>query len=61
MTQQVGDGIEEFRANFKGQAFTPGHPDYDQSRAVWNGAIDRKPAVIAGCTTGDQVAERLAL
>lgn len=35
---------------------TPGHPDYDRSRAVWNGAIDRKPAVIACCTTAEQVA-----
>jgi FAD/FMN-containing dehydrogenase len=59
VTQQVGDGIEEFRANFKGQALTPGHSDYEVSRAVWNGAIDRKPAVIARCTTGDQVVDAI--
>ena len=59
MTRQAGDGIEAFRADFKGQALTPGHPDYDRSRAVWNGAIDRKPAVIACCTTAEQVANAI--
>jgi FAD/FMN-containing dehydrogenase len=51
--------MEKFRAEFKGQVVTPGHPDYDRSRAVWNGAIDRRPAVIAGCTTAEQVADAL--
>ena len=57
MTRQANVGIEAFRAAFSGQVYTPGHPDYDRSRAIWNGAIDRKPAVIACCTTVDQVAD----
>jgi len=56
MTHQANERIEAFRAGFSGQALTPGHPDYDRSRAIWNGAIDRKPAVIACCTTAEQVA-----
>ncbi len=56
MTHQANERIEAFRAGFSGQALTPGHPDYDRARAIWNGAIDRKPAVIACCTTAEQVA-----
>ena len=59
MTHRTDDGIEMFRAGFSGQALTPGHPDYDRSRAIWNGAIDRKPALIARCTTAAQVADAI--
>jgi FAD/FMN-containing dehydrogenase len=34
---------------FRGQIFTPGAPGYDEARAIWNGAIDRRPAAIARC------------
>ena len=56
MAHPSSTGIESFRASFNGQLLTPGDPDYDRSREVWNGAIDRKPAVIACCTTAEQVA-----
>ena len=59
MTRQADHGIGAFRASFSGRALSPGDPDYDQSRGVWNGAIDRKPAVIACCTTAGQVAEAI--
>jgi FAD/FMN-containing dehydrogenase len=59
MTLKEHDGIEAFKARFSGQTLTPGHPDYDKSRAVWNGAIDRKPALIASCTTAEQVADAI--
>jgi FAD/FMN-containing dehydrogenase len=51
--------VEAFRKSFKGQALSPGHLDYDRSRSVWNGAIDRKPALIACCTTAEQVADAI--
>jgi FAD/FMN-containing dehydrogenase len=35
---------------FRGQVIVPGDPAYDTARAVWNGAIDRHPEVIARCT-----------
>jgi FAD/FMN-containing dehydrogenase len=59
MTHQTGNGIKAFCAGFSGQALTPGEPDYDRSRAIWNGIIDRKPAVIACCTTATQVADAI--
>ena len=51
--------IMAFRADFGGQTVTPDHADYDRLRAIWNGAIDRKPALIACCTTATQVADAI--
>jgi FAD/FMN-containing dehydrogenase len=34
---------------FRGPLITAGHADYDVARAVWNGAIDRRPRLIARC------------
>ena len=33
----------------RGRLIDPDHPDYDKARAVWNGAIDRRPSLIAQC------------
>ena len=42
---------------FQGQQITADHAEYDTARAVWNGAIDRYPRLIARCSgTGDVAA-----
>lgn len=43
---------------FAGTVLTPADPDYERGRGrwVWNGDIDRRPAVVAGCATADDVA-----
>jgi FAD/FMN-containing dehydrogenase len=42
--------VAELSAGFRGQLIQPGEPDYDTARAVFNGMIDRRPALIARCT-----------
>jgi FAD/FMN-containing dehydrogenase len=39
----------------------PGHREYDQARKVWNGAIDRRPALIARCADASDVSTALRL
>ena len=41
---------------FRGQLITADHPDYDTARAVWNGAVDRRPRLIARCSGTADVA-----
>lgn len=45
-----------FRATFRGALLRPPEEGYDEARRVWNGAVDRKPALIARCAGGDDVA-----
>ncbi len=35
---------------FRGELLRPGDPRYEAARRVWNGAIDRRPALVARCT-----------
>src|SRR5215207_2643062 len=46
----------ELRAGFRGALLRPGEEGYDEARRVWNGAIDRRPALIARCAGADDVA-----
>ena len=41
--------LAELEASFRGQVVPPADADYDGHRAVWNGSIDRYPALIARC------------
>ncbi|WP_181806620.1 FAD-binding oxidoreductase [Streptomyces shenzhenensis] len=41
--------LAELREDLLGDVFAPGDPGYDAARAVFNGMIDRYPAVIARC------------
>ena len=43
--------LAELRGLVAGEVLTPESDRYDEVRRVWNGTIDRRPAVIARCTT----------
>jgi len=45
---RIGEAtVAEFAAGLRGKAVRPGDEDYDRERSIWNGAHDRRPAVIA--------------
>jgi FAD/FMN-containing dehydrogenase len=56
MAKTFGGEFEALRAGFGGTVLVPGDEDYDGARSVWNGAIDRRPAVIARCSSAEDVA-----
>jgi FAD/FMN-containing dehydrogenase len=48
---------DDLRGRFRGALLRPGEEGYDEARRIWNGAIDRHPALIARCAGADDVAE----
>jgi FAD binding domain/Berberine and berberine like len=42
--------LAELEASFGGELVKPADPAYQQHRRIWNGSIDRFPALIARCT-----------
>lgn len=49
--------VQALQAALRGAVLDRGHPGYDEARRVWNGLIDRRPAVIARCTGTADVVE----
>ncbi|MDP9228799.1 MAG: FAD-binding oxidoreductase [Actinomycetota bacterium] len=41
--------LRAFEGSLRGELSRPGDPVYDEQRRVWNGSIDRSPALIARC------------
>ena len=48
--------LAELTNRFAGEVVLPGDPGYDAARVVWNGMIDRRPALIARPTNPRDVA-----
>jgi len=63
MTMRAPDGVKadgrpvepadlgDLRGVFQGELIHVGHAGYEQARRVWNGNIDRRPMLIARCTS----------
>jgi FAD/FMN-containing dehydrogenase len=47
--------MADLRGRFRGALLRPGEEGYDEARRIWNGAIDRRPALIARCVGVDDV------
>ncbi len=56
MAQVTKSDVGAFRTGFTGKVIIPPDSDYDSARSVWNGAINRRPAVIARCSRAEEVA-----
>ncbi len=41
--------VDELAGTLRGEVIRPGDPAYDEARRVWNGVIDRRPAVVVHC------------
>jgi FAD/FMN-containing dehydrogenase len=47
--------VEEFRGNLRGRLLLAVDDGYDSARKIWNGMIDRRPALIARCAAAADV------
>ena len=43
------EAVRQLRSSLRGELLTPCDPGYDEARKVWNGMIDKHPALIARC------------
>jgi len=41
--------LDSLKTRVRGQLLLPGEPGYDDTRSVWNGMIDKRPAAIVRC------------
>jgi hypothetical protein len=60
-TKLDGTALHELETSFRGQLIQRGHSCYEEHRKVWNGSIDRRPALIARCTGVADVTAALRL
>ena len=55
-TSIEGAAVRDFRASLRGTLLAPADEDYEAARRVWNGMIDKHPALIVRCAdTADVV------
>jgi FAD/FMN-containing dehydrogenase len=52
--------LEELRSTITGEVITPQDHAYEEARLVWNGMIDRRPALVVRCSSSDDVVAALA-
>jgi FAD/FMN-containing dehydrogenase len=53
--------VDRWQQHFDGPLLAPSHNDYNGAREIWNGMIDRSPALIARCATTADVASAIRL
>ena len=55
MTFLEDPACAKFRRSFRGQIVLPTDAAYDEARSVWNGMVDKRPALIAYCADSGDV------
>ena len=56
----VQSGVETLRGGVDGIVSEPGEATYDTAVSIWNGVIERRPAVVVSCASSGDVAAALA-
>src|SRR6185437_7401656 len=49
--------IKDLRSSLRGELLLSGDDGYDRARRIWNGAFDRRPALIARCAGAADVSQ----
>jgi FAD/FMN-containing dehydrogenase len=55
-TELSGSAVEDLAVSLQGELIRRGDPSYDAARQLWNGMIERRPALIARCAVPEDVA-----
>ncbi|MET7978413.1 FAD-binding oxidoreductase [Streptomyces mirabilis] len=55
MSITTAEAARQELREFKGQLVAPGDSAYDEARTVYNAMIDRRPALVARCTSAEDV------
>ncbi|MGO9752485.1 MAG: FAD-binding oxidoreductase [Solirubrobacteraceae bacterium] len=56
----LGSVVEAFRGAIDGTVSVPGEPGYDTAVSIWNGVIERRPALVVSCVSSGDVVAALA-
>jgi FAD/FMN-containing dehydrogenase len=56
MAKITAETIDGLRAGVGGKVSLPGEAGYDEAVNIWNGAVTRRPAVVASCASSSDVA-----
>ena len=55
MPRVMTSDIDALRETVTGPVVGPSDPGYDEARTVWNGLVDRRPAVVVRCANAEDV------
>ena len=55
MAFATGKLASDWQTQFRGKLLTPGMDEWETARRIWNGMVDRRPALIAQCLTAGDV------
>ncbi|UYG08820.1 FAD-binding oxidoreductase [Halomonas sp. M4R1S46] len=53
------EAVDDFAARLRGHLILPTDADYAPLRRVWNGMVDRQPALIAGCQGNQDIVQAI--